>query len=82
MANIGLPRATVQRMRYEIAYLILRHFSLDSNNVCLGTRVHPCCPADFSKGNPISSNKVNVAGDDVTVAYYLAQDTDASKSYK
>ena len=68
-------------MKLRITACYISPNSTDSNKVCLGTRVHPCCPADFSKGNPISSNKVNVAGDDVTVTYYLAQDTNESKSY-
>ena len=51
-------------------------YSADSpNKVCLGTRVNTCCPtADFSLGNLVSSTQVMVAGEDVTVAYYLTQD--------
>ena len=30
--------------------------------------------ADYSLGNLVSSNKVKVAGEDVTVAYYLTHD--------
>ena len=55
-------------------------YSIDlPNKVCLGTRVNPCCPADFSLGNLVSSAKVRVAGEDVTVNYYRTQNPPAGK---
>ena len=50
------------------------------SKVCLGTRVNTCCPtANFSLGNLVSSTQVRVAGEDVTVAYYLTQDLTTGK---
>ena len=50
------------------------------SKVCLGTRVNTCCPtAKFSLGNLVSSTQVRVAGEDVTVAYYLTQDLTTGK---
>ena len=38
--------------------------------------MNPCCPyANFSLGNLVSSTKVSVAGEDVTVEYYLTLDS-------
>ena len=39
--------------------------------MCLSTRVQPCC-ADHVNGNKLSDTKVNVAGEDVTVTFYIA----------
>jgi hypothetical protein len=54
------------------------HADSPTNKVCLGTRVNPCCPtANFSLGNLVSSTKVSIDGEDVTVTYYLTEDPTA-----
>ena len=45
------------------------------NKVCLETRVAPCCPTeDCDDLQLVSSAQVSVAGEDVTVKYYISQD--------
>ena len=56
-------------------YCVCQNSTDSPNKVCLVTRVNPCCPvANFSLGNLVSSAKVNLNGEDVTVAYYLTQE--------
>ena len=46
----------------------------DDSSVCLATKAHPCCPTNLENGNKISSPQINVAGEQVTVAFYITQD--------
>ena len=49
-------------------------YSTDSpNNVCLVTRVNPCCPSNCTLDNLVSGAQVSVAGEVITVAYYLTR---------
>ena len=41
----------------------------------------PCCTGNFNNGNLVSSKKVNVGGEDVTVSYYLTKDQAVGKCY-
>ena len=43
--------------------------------------MNPCCAGNFNNGNLVSSNKVSVGGEDVTVSYYLTKDQDVGKYY-
>ena len=74
----GAYRVGLRRLLYVV--FAKKLYTDSPNNVCFGTRVNPCCSTvDFGKGNLVSSNKVSVAGEDVTVAYYLTQDSTESK---
>ena len=55
--------------------LIIVLSSLDDINVCLGTRVRSCCPErNPLPANMLSTSTINVAGDDITLSYYLTEE--------
>ena len=77
MAYIIDATTVAARQSTLLHYYCACQNSTDSpNKVCLGTRVNPCCPnANFSLGNLVSSTKVSVAEEDITVEYYLTLDS-------
>ena len=45
----------------------------DESNVCLVTRVPTCCPTNLERGTKISETPITVAGEEVTVMFYISE---------
>ena len=60
---------------HNIPCCFLVGYTTDSN-ICLETRVRPCCPehGSFPVTSVLSTTTVNIAGETVTLTYYITED--------